>query len=69
MNKLIENIKELDANWMHKTKHEKVTAIREAVVDLDNLVSSDQISQGGISFVLGGINVMLNRLHDEVEEV
>lgn len=59
MKRIIENLKDLENNWVSKTHKEKVNGIREAVVDLDNAVYHDEISKEEILEVTSFINHLM----------
>ena len=57
--RIMNNLKELEENWMHKTKCERVNGVRTAVVDLNNSIYYDEVSKEESIEVLNKINHLM----------
>ena len=56
---ILENLKELEDNWMHKTRAEKVNGVRTAVVDLNSKIYYDEITKDEMLEITQKINHLM----------
>ena len=68
LEQILAMVESLDNNWMHKTKCEKVTGIREILWELDHSIYDGKISGTAPCDILGEVNKLMLKLHDAVAE-